>query len=130
MSSRYEARQLERWPRAHAFDLSARAQNPTQSFYQESMSYRALTLLAPTLIVLSFHCLSLHGMFLVCALTDAFYRFFHFAHRFICSFEGPDWGFKSTGAQRAACLRALGKAIEDDKDVSIRTDARLTLVSS
>lgn len=34
------------------------------------------------------------------------------------SFEGPDWGFKSTGAQRAACLRAMGKAIEDDKDVS------------
>lgn len=34
------------------------------------------------------------------------------------SFEGPDWGFKSTGPQRAACLRAMGKAIEDDKDVS------------
>lgn len=37
-----------------------------------------------------------------------------------CSFEGPDWGFKSTGAQRAACLRAMGQAIEDDKDVSKR----------
>lgn len=34
------------------------------------------------------------------------------------SFEGPDWGFKSTGAQRAACLRAMGQAIEDDKAVS------------
>ena len=33
------------------------------------------------------------------------------------SFEGPDWGLKSTGAQRAACLRALGKAVGDDRDV-------------
>lgn len=34
------------------------------------------------------------------------------------SFEGPDWGFNSTGAKRATCLRALAQAVEDDKDVS------------
>ncbi|CAM9460686.1 unnamed protein product [Ectocarpus sp. 6 AP-2014] len=38
-------------------------------------------------------------------------------------FEGPNWGFKSTGAQRAACLRAMGKAIEDDKDAFARLES-------
>eukprot|EP00903_Cladosiphon_okamuranus_P008338 g8021.t1 len=38
-------------------------------------------------------------------------------------FEGPDWGFKSTGAQRAACLRAMGKAIEVDKDAFARLES-------
>lgn len=35
------------------------------------------------------------------------------------SFEGPDWGFNSSGAQRAGYLRAIAQAIEDDKDVSL-----------
>lgn len=47
-----------------------------------------------------------------------FLLFFYFVSRRVKSFEGPHWGMKSTGLQRAKCLRALGKAIEDDKDVS------------
>ncbi|CAN0270524.1 unnamed protein product [Pylaiella littoralis] len=38
-------------------------------------------------------------------------------------FEGPEWGFKSTGPQRAACLRAMAKAIEDDKDAFARLES-------
>lgn len=44
-------------------------------------------------------------------------RLFRVAPEFCNSFEGPLWGFKSTGAQRAACLRAMGKAIGNDTDV-------------
>lgn len=36
-----------------------------------------------------------------------------------CSFEGPEWGINSTGAKRAACLRALSTAVEADMQVRI-----------
>ena len=60
--------------------------------------------------------LAVVAIFLTPGLGDVIARMHIYYTR--CSFEGPDWGYKSTGAQRAACLRAMGQAIEDDKDVS------------
>lgn len=37
--------------------------------------------------------------------------------------HGPNWGYKSTGAQRAIILRNLGKIITDRKDELARLDS-------
>lgn len=74
----------------------------------------------PTGSFASYICARVSFFFVFCSRVTPRFSYFSAAVQpgGVVSFEGPEWGFKSTGPQRAACLRAMAKAIEDDKDVS------------